>query len=210
MVNYNKPSGVQMRLMLSAKDVIVAAICLIFLKPGIVEDIPLLDVLFNMGRFGFSIVFMGLFVIKSRLRITGMILYPTLIFVSVLLSTVINNGQYSLVFAHYIPTLGLMSWIYLYKKDILRIIKCIFFITRILIFINLITILLFPDGIWMRDLSVPVWLLGQKQDFIMYMPRIENKKQVLYYIFCNGTFSSHTICIRCTAMLIDCDRLIIT
>lgn len=145
-------------------DLEIVLIYLIFLKPAIVESIAVLDFIFNMLRFGMTIVFSVLFFCRKRKMSRAWYVLLGILCV-VLISTFFYGGRISVVLAHYVPTLGLIAWLDLHRTNLNKIFKVFLSIAGILIWVNLITIVVFPNGILMRE-YIPIWLLGQKQDYV--------------------------------------------
>lgn len=150
-------------------DRLIAIIIIIFLKPGIVEDIDAIDILFNMGRFGFSILFIFQAIVKNKIK---NIIYPIMIFLIITLSTYLNNGQISKAIGHWIPIIGMLSWLYISRYKLLEISRIFTVIGGLFIIVNFLSILLYPNGILNR-IYIPIWILGQKQDLLIcYFPTL--------------------------------------
>lgn len=150
---------------ISTKICVYIAVYMVFLKPAIIEDIYYLDLIFNALRFGLSIFFFFKILIGQIGKRKGPILYYASIFITVLLSTLIHSGDMNRVLANFVPAIGMMSWLYLNRNDYHRIINFFYSTGLSFLVINLLTVILFPDGMWKRDIYISVWLLGQKQDF---------------------------------------------
>lgn len=154
----------QFRFTVKNDEIKIAFVYLIYVKPGMLEDIAMLDILWNLGRFGLTIVFIGL-LFANRKNLSA-IRFPLLICMSVFLSTFLHKGNMTVALGHWVPILGLIAWAELNKNKIKNIVQEFFHIGGILIILNLVTVLAFPSGIWKRNNYTPIWLLGQKQDFI--------------------------------------------
>lgn len=154
----------QFRFTVKIDEIKIAFIYLIFIKPGILEDLAVLDIMWNLGRFGLTIVFIGL--LFANRKNLSVIQFPLLICMAVFLSTFLHKGKMAVALGHWIPILGLIAWTELNRNKIKNIVQEFFQIGGFLIILNLITILAFPSGIWKRNIYTPIWLLGQKQDFI--------------------------------------------
>ena len=153
-----------MVLKIKKSDCLIILLYLIFVKPGITEDIPILDTLWNMGRFGLTLLFIFRLIFKKN----GLkaIWIPLLIFLTVLCSTILHHGLIYIVLGHWVPTLGLIAYMEINKIRIKNLIYIFYNTGGFLLIVNLITMLVYPNGIWMRGYDIRVWLLGQKQDFI--------------------------------------------
>lgn len=146
-------------------DLQIVLMYLVFLKPPIIDDIQILDLIWNALRVVWTVWYSFKFLLKKKKMAIGWYFYFGS-FVAVLFSTIIQSGQMSVVIGHFIPTLGIVAWIELNKKYLDRIFKWFCIVGGLLICINLLTIIVFPDGILKRDTYMSVWLLGQKQEFI--------------------------------------------
>lgn len=153
-----------MVLKIKKPDYLIILLYLIFVKPGITEDIPILDILWNMGRFSLTLLFIfRLFFKRNGLKA---IWIPLLIFLTVLCSTILHHGLIYIVLGHWVPTLGLIAYMELNKTRLKNIVQTFYNTGGFLIIVNLITVLAYPNGMWIRGYDTRVWLLGQKQDFI--------------------------------------------
>lgn len=160
-----------------------------FIKPGVMEDIPILDMIWNAGRFGLTILFLALLLIKTK-KLKGTS-FPLLIFIVVLFSTFLHGGTYRIILGHWVPIIGIISWLCYHEKKVNEIIKIFLILGEILIILNGFTMLLYPNGFWIRGYETPVWLLGQKQDFVScYFPTVvlsliylKDKKITFFNIF---------------------------
>ncbi len=143
---------------------------LVFLKPGIINDISWLDFLFNAFRFGFTILFAILMILHRKKWKS--VLYPLLIFLFSFLSTWINEGNLSIVMGHWVPILGFLLWFELQKDKNMSFIRIFYKTGLLMMVINTWLIITNPEGIYTRNEGyINVWLLGQKQDFVnCYLP----------------------------------------
>lgn len=139
-------------------------IYLIFMKPSFIEDVAILDTIWNVGRFGLTILYVGLLVLNRKSFHS--IIYPAIVFLIVLLSTIIHQGTYSIVIGHWLPMIGYFAFFELNRDKISEIVAISFYVGGLLIALNAISIIVFPDGFWLRGGYISVWLLGQKQDFV--------------------------------------------
>lgn len=87
------------------------------------------------------------------------------IFMSVFLSTVVYDGRTEKALTHFIPSLGLIAFVYVNQKKVNAFLNVIYKVGSTLLVCNLISVVMFPDGIVYREAnSIRVWVLGQKQD----------------------------------------------
>lgn len=137
-------------------------VLLLFIKPGCVEDIPILDTLFNIGRLGLSAMYVVRVLNKKMRRDYLTFCCMCLI---ILGSTIINSGSIAKFVAHFLPAMGLLSYMFLHKKDVLTILETLQNVCWILMIANIISFFLFPEGMLYRESDqLKIWLLGQKQD----------------------------------------------
>lgn len=139
-------------------------VLLIFFKPQIAEDFRILDILFNVGSVGLTMWYSSALIIKRR-RICKTWFLLCLAGTEVFLVTVLNNGIISKAVSHYFPSIGLLAFFLYYKRHIHDLCMCFVNLETVLLILNLLLFLLFPNGVVYRQESmIPVWLLGQKQD----------------------------------------------
>ncbi len=145
-------------------DIWFSIVILIFLKPGIADDIPIIDFIFNAGRVGLSIVYIGRMLINKK-RINKDWLLLCVISVIVLTSTFLVGKAYPKALTHYFPSLGMLAFISLNSRKIDRLLVLVENLGIVLLTANLITVLLFPGGLLYREANnLKIWILGQKQD----------------------------------------------
>lgn len=172
----------------------IAIILLFFIKPQIIDDLGLLDIVFSIGRVLFSMIYMFLLFAKSK-KINKIWLYFIVIFLVNLIVTIINQGMISKSVAKYFPAVGIVAYIIYNRNKIINIFHVLIRLELVLLSINLFTFFIFPNGIVYREEdSVAVWLLGQKQDlagfifpmlFIIVFMNLKKKcgKGVLIYAY---------------------------
>lgn len=139
-------------------------VLLIFFKPHIAEDFRILDILFNVGSVGLTMWYSSALIIKRR-EINKTWFLLCLAGAEVFLVTVLNNGIISKAVSHYFPSIGLLAFFLYYKKNIQDLCMCFVNLEAVLLILNLLSFLLFPNGIvYRQEGMISVWLLGQKQD----------------------------------------------
>lgn len=142
-------------------------VALVYFKPGITEDIHVLDFTFNLLRISLSIAFIFLYFLKYK-KINSTWLLILLLFLTTMTMTVIFHGSYSKTISHYIPGLGLLAFTGMVKNKMKLFINSSIFVGTFLIIVNFISFLMFPNGILFRESAGTwVWILGQKQDVCM-------------------------------------------
>lgn len=147
---------------ISSRELWRIIVLLLFIKPGCVEDLPMLDIIFNIGRLGLSIIYV---IFMSNKKVKGDYLIFCCMCLIILNSTIINSGSIAKVVAHFLPSVGLLSYMRLHKKDILIILNTLQNICRVLMVANIVVFFLFQEGMLYRESDqLKIWLLGQKQD----------------------------------------------
>ena len=164
MANGNVLAKHTFRIIVNFKDVYIAIVLLLFIKPAIAEDIEILDFVFNAGRIGLSIVYVGLIFFKIK-KIRKDCLGLLAVFISIFFMTIIYKGICAKAITHYLPAIGFLMFILWNKENLISIFRNAISLGFLLLTLNLVTFLVFPDGLIYREsASVRVWLLGQKQD----------------------------------------------
>lgn len=146
------------------EDIWFLVIILIFFKPGIVDDLPFLDLVFNAGRFGLAFTYIcRMLVVKKRINKDWLLLLA--MSTIVLTSTVLIGKAYPKALTHYVPSLGMLAFFSLNSKKIDHLLVVVENLGIVLLVTNLITVLIFPEGlIYRHSNNLKIWILGQKQD----------------------------------------------
>lgn len=149
------------------KDVTIVVLLVLivpFFKPGYFDDIPFLDALFNYVRLFNSLIIIPLFFCYKR---TDKAFISLALFeATFLISTLINNVSiYTFVKEKYIQIVIYMgfSLCVMWPRET---IKLLLLIGEILTYINLITIFLFPSGLYVNITTN--WFLGFKNYYIPF------------------------------------------
>ena len=143
-----------------------ACICFPFFSLQFTQQIPTLATLLLILKGFICLLVGGLVVIKGEKLspVTKIILFLSII---VCVTTLFNGDNLHLALQRYYPIVGIALFIELRKRNITRLYVGIFHAAEILIYINLITMLLYPEGIYIGESNnVPYWIIGQKQDFV--------------------------------------------
>ena len=136
-----------------------------FLKPSYFGEIPFWDRFFNAMRIAtFLILFVKRIIFDKELSV---LVLCTLIYTAIpVLMTVINSGDYAQGFIFMGMLVGSVMLVETCgKKDIVGLINIFSFLYELLIYVNLITIILFPNGLYRYTTSIgwtsnQVWLFG--------------------------------------------------
>lgn len=147
-------------------------IFIFFFNPWYFGQNAILDLLVNAIRLG---VF-GIYLIEYLYlnRSDKIVFLYSILFGVVLFSTIYNGDNAVLAFTRYFPTIAILMLVTIRRNSIVqRIIKPVFCAAEILIIINTIFIILFPNGYYVTERGMQFWFLGQKQEFVaVYMPAL--------------------------------------
>lgn len=88
------------------------------------------------------------------------------LFLIVLFSTIISHGNISKPIAHFLPGMGLIAFILADKNATYNKISAIVNTGLILLVLNFLTVVLYPEGLVYRvtNPELKIWILGQKQE----------------------------------------------
>lgn len=147
-------------------------ICIFFFNPWYFGQNDILDILVNAIRLGIFGIYLIEYLYLNR---SDKIVYLySIIFGIVLFSTIYNGDSAVLAFTRYFPTIAILMLVTIRRNSIIqRVIKPVFIAAEILIIINTIFILMFPNGYYVTERGMQFWFLGQKQEFVaVYMPAL--------------------------------------
>lgn len=135
-------------------------IVMILLMPQFWGRIPQIELLVNISR-PFIFIFLSVIYLKGK-KISPFILGIFLFVIIRVLITVYYNGFLNLVVYHSIPQISicLLGEILLKRKE-LNYIKILSFFLSVIILINLITIIVYPYGLYL-DGTIPSYFLGNR------------------------------------------------
>lgn len=136
-----------------------------FYKPGYFDSIGFLDVLFNGIRVIFSL-FIFLFYVQKEKRYTKTLWILFLFEISFLISNIINGISLYVFIKNNVLQYAIFLLLSMYSSTPKVLIKTIFIIAEILVYINLVTILIFPEGMYTNITTN--WLLGYKNYYFPF------------------------------------------
>ena len=138
-------------------------IYIIFFSPQIVNKIPVLGDFFSYSRL-LIMLYAVLFVfIKKRANL--ILIISITIFALVIFSTALHGDNVYSVIVRYYSMVGVLFFVELNRNNLTRELKLIFISSEIMVVINVITMLSFPNGIYIGENQALYWVIGQKQDF---------------------------------------------
>lgn len=159
-----------LKIKISIKECLLFILFFSFFKPGYMNEIPVLDVFFNASRVVSVGAIFVLFLKNQKYKTIPFIILCALQGV-LLLSTVKNVGSASNYILKCIFPLAvyMICSIYVSYPEILF--RMAFLISEILTYINLLTVFLFPDGLYKREHlgnGNLCWFLGHKNEIYFY------------------------------------------
>lgn len=135
-----------------------------FLKPGYFDTINAIDLFYNVGRV-FSIAYIFYYYInKNKIPVESLIL--GLFYFCQIFSTFINQGDVSRSIRSATLNWGAFTTcLYVFRTDGMCIYRILLPIIRVLVYINFLTIILYPNGMYTTTLSTGWesemnWFLG--------------------------------------------------
>ena len=137
-------------------------------KPLYFDQVPILDMIWNIWRiFSAGIIFV-IYLSKRKIE-TSLIVF--LLLKGWLLLATLYNGDHASLYTYTIRTASEVSvfLICLYMSEKLaNLLKAMLPLGELLIYGNLITVLLFPNGLFKTDLYWENWLLGYRNSFFPF------------------------------------------
>ena len=146
-----------------------ALLVLPFFKTSYIDHYEIPDLIFNIARVMASIAILVLTALAKR-RIDKQTILLLVLFAWLLLMTAINEGPILDVVQYYGFGLCAFLLIGLFSKKPGIIIDVLFVLGEILVYTNLITQILFPDGLYVSKLlhNYHNWILGFKNQFLPF------------------------------------------
>lgn len=157
-------------LKMSKKKIVLFLLMLPHLKPESFDYIsPSLDTIYNVGKL-VSIAFLLLLFFTKKKKPSRIITILFLMQVWVLMSTILNSGDVKRAILTMISIIALAMIVDMYSDKILRLLSAIMGNLELLIYINLITLLMFPGGLYRQGVHSEFicYFLGFKNAFFSY------------------------------------------
>lgn len=152
-----------------------------FFEPSYIgHNIPILHMIFRFGTYG-AILFIGVLYISSLFRnkkkISTPVLFATVYSAIIFISTVLNNGE---IVSCLVEGLSLIALFMLSdsicQKSVSRFLRIIYPIFYTFVVINFITMLIYPNGMYMYVMDGAYhwvsnfnWFLGLENAMIIYL-----------------------------------------
>ena len=141
-------------------------------EPPYFKELADIDKIYVMGRLATVYILLILLIMKFRSYHPGKAALSILVLEGCLFFSTFYNGKYSLV------TLGLneittISFVflldYMFSSDMEKVVSVLTLHYEILVYGNLITVFLFPEGMYNLGTGRNYWLLGQVNQIILYV-----------------------------------------
>ena len=173
-----------------ATPFVIVFFFLIIIYPEFVRHYTILDTIWKVLRVTLFTIIL-LFYLKNK-TISKFFLIYILFFGTILLSTIIHQGDVTWFLSQYIPYLAIFMYCEMLckdKKNVIMLLKCLTYLLIVLYIINIITIYKFPNGIWsentyflgLDNIYAPMIVFGTA---IMLLYAQMVKKGILFQLFC--------------------------
>jgi O-antigen ligase len=141
-----------------------------FLKPETVGMFPVIDSIFNVCRIISAFIILLMYMSRGKTsKIMAYIITLSFVF---FLSTWLNRGDLEQCFKTYttIVVFGMLIEIEV-CRDVLSLLRCLRRLLALFVFVNFISILLFPDGFYILHAGFlsTGWFLGYKNSIMTYI-----------------------------------------
>lgn len=140
-----------------------------FLTPESIQYLsPVADYIFDCWLFLAAFIILILYIIRGKT--SPVIVVITVYELVVLFSTVINSGAVLINIKNLVLTIGLCMLIDLQLNTRPgRFLKILFFVLSGMVIINLLTVILYPNGLYKSEFYIRNWFLGYKNVHTLYI-----------------------------------------
>ena len=186
----------------------------LFLKPESVSYLaPGLDQMLDIARVGFAVGILFLFIVQRR-KINAMFICTLFYCGSFLISTVINDGELRSCIYSICDFIAFLMWLeVLMNKGTVFCLDVLLVPLEIMIFVNLVSILLFPNGMYMtvhyKWHSGNSWFLGYDNSHIRwFLPAITVSMLRSYFMNNSAriTMRNFLLILMCASSLLICGQ----
>lgn len=168
---------------INIKVILEVLMCILFFNPQYINKMSNLDNVLDVLKILLACFLLFIYMKNNKMSKTIFIVV-CLVVISIL-NTLFWGSPLKTTMNRYVPILAIMFWLSNNKERIWEKIYNIFFAAEVLIIINFISMILFPEGIYIGENKAAYWIIGQKQEFAnVYIIVIiiaaliwENKKQ---------------------------------
>lgn len=145
------------RMVISKKDLELFLIFFIFIKPVILAIYPFLDNLNNVCRMAIFVYIAVKYLVKKQL--SKVVIWSCIFELSMLISTISGHGSIVKWVTYAMPCIAMIMLLDLYKSDFKRLINILLVVFEILIYLNFITMILAPSGLYSMEQYSRCWIL---------------------------------------------------
>ncbi|WP_455667721.1 O-antigen ligase family protein [Phocaeicola sp.] len=135
-------------------------LCIPFYNAQYFAELPATKFIFTYSRLLIALV-LFFFYLKHKFA-KDVILSMALMASCLIMNTYLNGDDVMLAFGRYYSIFGIVLLAALRRNNYKRFTLSVFYSSELFIYLNLITMLLYPNGLYSHD----HWLIGQKQDFV--------------------------------------------
>ena len=142
------------------------------LEPPFFKELEMLDRIYILGRFAAAYFLLLLLIVRGREYRPGKFLGYLLAMEGCIFFSTFWNGGYSVLGLMMNEITGITFMIlmdYLLDRDFRFLISLLTLVFEILIYGNLFTVLVFPQGLYNLGEGRKYWLLGQVNQIILYL-----------------------------------------
>lgn len=143
-----------------------------FFKPTYFSVIPLVDKIFQV-IFGLSILFVVYMYIVKQIKPSRIVFFIALLQLWTLLVTISNGGVFSIAFRKFRYIVIITAICDLFTNRMATLFKCLMLHFELNIYTNLITVVLFKQGLYSRINDAygvtTEWFLGARNNFIIWL-----------------------------------------
>ncbi len=150
----------------SLELILKTLVCFIFYRANYEVLLPLLHLVIETIKY-MTVSFLIFMYIKNKLSPSPIMILVLLLMVTTFMATLYYDSSY-LFFSikRYVLALGLLAFIEINKDNYRSLYKPIFYSGFLMVIINFLSMLLFPEGLYIdEDNGAKCWFLGQKQSW---------------------------------------------
>ncbi len=157
------------KLYLKKSEMLIFFLVFSFIKPGLYEEIWLLDVFSNFCRLISSLIIIYTYIV-NRKKMSNTFFILGSMYIIILFFTVINKASYHTFITKCIFPMVVFLFFSCYISEIETILRIIIFWGEIYTYINFLTLIAYRDGIYQRIHigNSKCWFLGQKNEFMYF------------------------------------------
>ncbi len=139
------------------------------IKPSYLGNFSLVNATYRYMQFFSLIILLILVAMKATNRIMKQFAWCVVFYGSIFVATFLNDGSMLLACRYYVAYINLVLIFILWgNKNVELLLRCILMF-EIYIYINFVTIILFPSGMYTTDLYEANWFLGYKNIQIRFI-----------------------------------------